>query len=71
MSSLKRRGERLDNLLDYVKTGKESYRIVAAFDQCEFRNIASLFRRLAERFEYCVWSLNRVKSNLEALREER
>ena len=26
--------------------------------------------RLAEEFEYCVYGLNRVKSNLEALREE-
>jgi len=37
-----------------VKAGKESYRIVGAFDQ----------------FEYCVHGLNRVKSDLEVLREE-
>ena len=57
-------------MIDYVKAGKESYRIVAAFDQFEYRKLAPLFRRLADQFEYCVYGLNRVKSNLERLREE-
>ena len=43
---------------------------MAAFDQCEYRRVAPLFRRLAEQFEYCVYGLNRVKSDLEMLREE-
>lgn len=66
----RRRGLRLDSLIDYVKAGKESYRIVAAFDQFEYREVALLFRRLAERFEYCVYGLNRVKDDLVALRQE-
>jgi len=53
-----------------VKAGKESYRIVGAFDQFEYRHVAPLFRRLAEHFEYYVHGLNRVKSDLEVLREE-
>jgi hypothetical protein len=67
----RRRGMRLDGLIDYTKAGKESYRIVAAFDQFEYRHVSPLFRRLAERFEYCVYGLNRVRSDLQTLREER
>jgi hypothetical protein len=70
VARLPRRGLRLDSIIDYVKAGKESYRIVGAFDQFEYRHVAPLFRRLAEHFEYCVFGLNRVKSDLEALREE-
>jgi len=70
VAALPRRGLRLDSIIDYVKAGKESYRIVGAFDQFEYRHVAPLFRRLAEHFEYCVYGLNRVKSRLEALREE-
>jgi hypothetical protein len=71
VARLPRRGLRLDSMIDYVKAGKESYRIVASFDQFEYRLQAPLFRRLAEQFEYCVYGLNRVKGRLEALREER
>jgi hypothetical protein len=58
VATLQRRGLRLDSIIDYVKAGKESYRIVAAFDQFEYRHVAPLFRRLAEHFEYCVHGLN-------------
>src|SRR2546426_9983765 len=40
----------LDSMLDYLKAGKESYRIVASFDEFEFREQAPLFRRLADQF---------------------
>ena len=70
VATLPRRGLRLDSLIDYVKAGKESYRIVAAFDQFKYRHVAPLFRRLAEQFEYCVHGLNHLKGDLEALREE-
>ena len=70
VATLPRRGLRLDSLIDYLRAGKESYWIVAAFDQFEYRHVAPFFRRLAEQFEYCVHGLNRVKSDLEALREE-
>jgi len=55
VAALPRRGLRLDSMIDYVKAGKESYRIVAAFDQFEYRHVAPLFRRLAEQFERCVY----------------
>ena len=59
---------RLDSFVDYVKAGKESYSVVAAFDQFEFKDEAPLFRRLADRFELCVFGLNLVKEDLERLR---
>ena len=70
VATLPRRGLRLDRLIDYVKAGKESYQIVGAFNQFEYRRVAPLFGRLAEQFEYCVYGLNRVKSDLEALQQE-
>lgn len=70
VATLPRRGLRLDSMIDFVKAGKESYRVVAAFDQFEYRRVAPLFRRLADQFEYCVYGLNRVKGDLEAMREE-
>lgn len=70
VGALPRRGLRLDSFIDYVKAGKESYRMVAAFDQFAYRGAAPLFRRLAEEFESCVYGLSRVKSDLEALRQE-
>lgn len=70
VATLSRRGLRLDSVIDYVKAGKESYRIVGSFDQFEYQHVAGLFRRLADEFEYCVYGLNRVKSKLQALREE-
>jgi hypothetical protein len=69
VASLPRRGLRLDSMVDYVKAGKESYRIVSYFDQFEYRNEAPLFRRLSESFELRVYGLNLVKQSLE--REQR
>jgi hypothetical protein len=63
-----RRDQRcLDSFVDYLKAGKESYSVVAAFDQFEFKDEAPLFRRLADRFELCVFGLNLVKQDLARL----
>jgi hypothetical protein len=59
------RQARLDAFVDYVKAGKESYGVVAAFDQFEYAGEAPLFRKLAENFELCVFGLNLVKEDLE------
>jgi hypothetical protein len=56
---------RLDSFVDYLKAGKESYAVVASFDQFEFKDEASLFRRLSDRFELCVFGLNLVKQDLD------
>ena len=71
VASLPRRSLRLDSIVDYVKAGKESYRVVSYFDQFEYRAEARLFRKLAEWFELCVVGLNRVKQDLERLQRER
>lgn len=54
------RRTRLDVLVDYIKAGKESYTVVSAFDQFEYKGEAPLFRKLAENFELCVFGLNLV-----------
>jgi len=64
VARIRRKQARLDAFLDYIKAGKESYAVVASFDQFEFRAEAPLFRRLADRFELCVFGLNLVKSDL-------
>ncbi|HLL77131.1 MAG TPA: hypothetical protein VK421_17900 [Pyrinomonadaceae bacterium] len=58
---------RLDVFVDYMRAGKESYEVVSAFDQFEYRDEAPLFRRLADNFELCVFGLNLVKEDLERL----
>ena len=61
---------RLDAFVDYVRAGKESYTVVSAFDQFEYKDEAPLFRRLAENFEMCVFGLNLVKQDLESLQRQ-
>jgi hypothetical protein len=56
---------RLDSFVDYLKAGKESYSVVAAFNQFEYRDEAPLFKRLSEHFELCVFGLNLVKQDLD------
>lgn len=70
VASLPHRGLRLESVVDYVKAGKESYRIVSSFDQFEYRAEAPLFRRLADSFELCVFGLNMVSQQIEQLRSE-
>jgi hypothetical protein len=61
---------RLDVFVDYIRAGKESYRIVSSFDQFEYKDEAPLFRKLAENFELCVFGLNLVKQDLERLQRQ-
>ena len=61
------RRARLENFIDFVKAGKESYYIVSKFDQFEYANLAPLFAKLAREFESCVYGLNLVKSDLEEM----
>jgi len=59
----------IDHFREYIKTGRESYRIVSQFDWGEYRKEAPLFRRLAENFDVCVVGLNFVKRELEKMQE--
>ena len=48
---------RKDHLIDYVKQGKESYRLVSLFDIGEWREEAPMFRRLSENFVVALQGL--------------
>ena len=67
VARIHRQKRRLDSFVDYIKAGKESYSVVAAFDQFEFKDEAPLYRRLSEHFELCVFGLNLVKQDLDRL----
>ena len=57
----------VDTFVDYVAAGKESYRVVSAFNMYEYRAEAPLFGKLAYHFEQCVHGLNLVKRDLEQM----
>jgi hypothetical protein len=61
------RRQRLDNLVDWMKAGKESYYIVSKFEYFEYAKVAPLFACLSEHFEECVYGLNMVKNDLEEM----
>lgn len=56
-----------DFLVDYVKTGKRSYRIVAEIGRDNSGNGPPLFRKLSENFELCVTGLGFVRTHLDRL----
>src|SRR5580692_4214035 len=61
------RRQRLENFVDFMKAGKESYYIVSKFDQFEYARLAPLFAKLSKEFESCVYGLNLVKGDLEEM----
>ncbi len=60
----------VSGFLDYIKAGKESYHVVAAFDQFEYKPVAPLYRKLEDSFEECVYGLHLVKQQIESRRVE-
>jgi hypothetical protein len=52
------------SFVDYIRAGKESYHVVAAFDQFEYEPVAPLFRKLESSFEECVYGLHLVKQKI-------
>ena len=58
------RKHRLENFVDLMKAGKESYYIVSKFEHFEYAKVAPLFARLSDHFEQCVYGLNMVKNEL-------
>lgn len=61
---------RKDHLIDYVKQGKESYRLVSLFDIGEWREEAPMFRRLSENFEVAMQGLHAVRQLWEQIAHE-
>ncbi len=58
-----------DFLVDYVKTGKRSYGLVAEFGHYDPEQDTPLFRKLSENFELCVTGLGFVRSDLDRMQD--
>jgi hypothetical protein len=58
---------RLENSIDFIKAGKESYFIVSKFEHFEYAKVAPLFRRMSQDFEQMVYGLNHIKNELEEM----
>ncbi len=61
------RRHRLENFLDWMKAGKESYYIVSKFEHFEYAKVGPLFASLSQHFEQCVYGLNLVKNDLQEM----
>jgi len=57
-----------DFLVDYVKTGKRSYGIVAEFAQTDNAGSPALFQTLSSNFELCVTGLGLVRLDLDRMK---
>lgn len=58
-----------DFLVDYMKTGKRSYGIVAESLSMEPQADTPVFRALADNFELCVTGLGFIRSDLERMQD--
>jgi hypothetical protein len=58
-----------DFLVDYVKTGKRSYGIVAQIGREDTVASPPLFKKLSENFELCVTGLGFVRSDLDRMQD--
>jgi hypothetical protein len=62
-----------DFLVDYVKTGKRSYAIVAQSGEQsaepELKDQGPLFRKLSDNFELCVTGLGFVRNDLDRMQD--
>lgn len=67
INRLRLRRNRLENFVDWMKAGKESYYIVSKFEFFEYSKVAPLFAKLSENFEQCVYGLNQVKNELQEM----
>jgi hypothetical protein len=61
------RRNRLENFVDWIKAGKESYYVVSKFEHFEYAKVAPLFASLSKNFEQCVYGLNLVKNDLQEM----
>lgn len=61
------RRQRIENFVEWVKAGKESYYIVSKFEYFEYAKVAPMFAQLSKKFEECVYGLNLVKNELEVM----
>ena len=57
----------LEDVVDLIRAGKESYFIVSKFEHFEYAKVAPLFRKMSQEFEQLVYGLNQVKNDLEEM----
>ena len=67
INHLRLRRDRVENFVDWMKAGKESYFIVSKFEHFEYAKVAPLFANLSRNFEECVYGLNQVKNDLQEM----
>ena len=67
INAFRLRRNRVENFVDWMKAGKESYYIVSKFEYFEYSKVAPLFAKLSENFEQCVYGLNQVKNDLQEM----
>ena len=67
LNRVRLRRDRVENMIDWIKAGKESYYVVSKFDCFEYTKVAPLFGRLSDHFEQCVYGLNCVKNELQEM----
>jgi hypothetical protein len=65
LNQVRMRRARLENCVDFIKAGKESYFIVSKFEHFEYAKVAPLFRKMSQEFEQLVYGLNQIKNELE------
>ncbi len=56
-----------DMFLDWAQVGRDSYRIVAAFNVGPHAGEAPLFARLSDHFDFCALGLNYVRQELDRM----
>lgn len=61
------RRNRVENYVEWMKAGKESYYIVSKFEFFEYAKVAPLFATLSNNFEQCVHGLHMVKNDLQEM----
>jgi hypothetical protein len=67
INHIRLRRQRVENFVDWMKAGKESYYIVSKFEFFEHAKVAPLFATLSKNFEKCVYGLSRVKNDLQEM----
>src|SRR5229473_2999540 len=67
VNHIRLRRHRMENFIDWMKAGKESYYIVSKFEHFEYAKVAPLFATLSQHFEQCVYGLNQVKNDLQEM----
>ena len=64
LNRVRLRRARLENMIDWIKAGKESYYIVSQFNVFEYQKEAPLYAQLSSVFEHCILGLAIARRDL-------